>query len=192
MPTAGKERWEDWFEGDETLLWEGAPKGGVIHWVRNIFFSAFGIPFLGAGLGCAAMGLGHLANLTIADLAIGVFLSAFSIPFIGVGGGMVFGGWISDYYVPRRTRYALSTKAGYVATRYWGRNMDVVPVRSHVRIELIEHRNGTASIYFHFEETRDSDGDKQTSKKGFADIEDGAEVYRLLRDIQAKKGKPDA
>lgn len=192
MPTAVKERWEDWFDQDETLLWEGAPKVGTTHWVRNIFFSAFGIPFLGAGIGSAASAFGHLVSFSIGDLAIGIFLALFSVPFIGAGAAMVFGGWMSDYYVPRRTRYALTTKAGYVATRYWGRNMDVVPVSKNVRIELIEHRNGTATVFFHFEKTRDSDGDLRTTMKGFREIEDGDKVYRLLRDLQAKKGKTDA
>ncbi|MEP2262099.1 MAG: hypothetical protein ABJI00_11830, partial [Paracoccaceae bacterium] len=159
-----------------------------IHWLRNIFFSLFGLPFLTVGLFTAASGVGHLASMTVGDLAFGVFLAAFSVPFIGAGGAMVFGPWIADHYVPRRTKYALTNKAGYVATRYWTRSMDVFPIRAETRIELTEHRSGASTVNFHFEETRDSDGDQTTVKKGFSDIEDGATVYRLIRDIQAEKG----
>jgi len=185
MAALKSERWEDWFDDGEKLLWQGAPKLGVIHWGRNILFTAFGIPFLGAGLVCAAMGLGYLAKLTLGDVALGVFLAAFSVPFVAVGGAMVFGTWVSDYIVPRRTRYALTNKAGYVATSYWGRKMDVFPIRAGTRVELEQQRNGAASVHFHFETTRDSDGDLSTEKKGFSDIEDGQTVYRLIRDAQA-------
>ena len=185
MPITGKERWEDWFDDSEKLLWQGAPKRGIIHWPRKILISAFGFPFLGAGLVCAAMGLAYLAKLTLGDMALGVFLAAFSVPFVAVGGAMVFGTWLSDYFVPLRTKYALTNKAGYVATRYWGRNMDVFPIRKETRIELAQHRYGASTVHFHFEETRDSDGDQMTTKKGFTDIADGEKVYRLIRDIQA-------
>ncbi|NNE86440.1 MAG: hypothetical protein HKN27_00055 [Silicimonas sp.] len=181
----GSEGWQDWFDDGEALLWQGAPQPGVIHWGRNILLTAFGIPFLSAGLVCAAMGLGYIAKFTFGEMALGVFLAAFSVPFVAVGGAMIFGTWVSDYIVPRRTRYALTSKAGYVATRYWGRKMDVFPVRAGTRVELQQHRSGAATVHFHFEETRDSDGDVRIEKKGFENIADGQAVYRLIRDVQA-------
>jgi hypothetical protein len=180
--STGSNRWEDWFSSGEKLLWQGAPRIGVVHWGRNIFFTAFGIPFLGFGLLAVGMGLRHLAALTVGDFFFGVFITAFSVPFTAVGGAMVFGCWIADYIQPRRTRYALTNKAGYIATNYWGRKMDVFPLRVGSNVELEEHRNGTSSVHFHFERKRDSDGDLQTEKKGFTDIEDGQTVYRLIRD----------
>lgn len=185
------ERWEDWFDAGETLLWQGAPKPGIVHWLRNIGITAFGIPFLCAGLFCAAAGLRFLVKLTLGDLAFGVFLTAFSVPFVVVGGVMVFGPWVADVLVPQRTRYALTNKAGYEATRYWGRKMDVFPIKPETRIELIQHRYGASSVHFHFEEKLDSDGDQSVTKKGFADIADGEKVYRLVRNAQAAKATQD-
>ena len=188
MPISGTERWEDWFDDSEKLLWQGAPESGVVHWIRNIFLSAFGLPFLFAGLTCAAMGISYIVELGFGNILLGVFLAAFSVPFVGIGGGMVFGPWVADYVVPKRTRYALTTKAGYAATQYWGRNMDVFPIRPEIRIELAQHRNGLSTIHFHFEESLDSDGDLKITKKGFTDIADGEAVYRLIRDVQSGKG----
>lgn len=190
MARLASEKWEDWFDENETLLWQGAPKKGIIHWFRNILLSFFGFPFLAAGLACAGVGLGYIADLGIGSIFLGIFLAAFSVPFIGVGGAMVFGTWVADYFVPLRKRYALSTKAGYVATRYWGRNMDVFPILPEIRIELTQHRNGASSVHFHFEERLDSDGDLTMTKKGFEDIEDGEVVYRLIREVQAGKETP--
>ncbi|NNE80364.1 MAG: hypothetical protein HKN18_08845 [Silicimonas sp.] len=180
------DRWEDWFDDSERLLWKGSPAPGVMHWGQNILFTAFGTPFLGAGLVCAYTGLGYVFGMKgFGEIAMGIFLTAFSVPFISVGGAMVFGVWILDRLKASRTRYALTNKAGYVATSFWNRNMDVFPVLDDTRIELIENRNGTSTVYFHFEEKRDSDGDQLTSKKGFSDIGEGHLVYRLIRDLQA-------
>lgn len=180
------ERWDDWFDDGETLLWQGKPEN-VRHWALNVFISVFGLPFLWAGVAVLLSGLGMIGNGTFMDFGLGVFQLAFAVPFLGVGAAMVFGIWLLDWLAPDRTRYALTNKAGYIATRLWGRKMDVFPIMPDIRVELIEHRRGTSTIYFHFEEKLDSDGDQFTSKKGFADIADGQEVYRIVREAQANK-----
>lgn len=180
------DRWEDWFQPGETLLWEGAPAPGFRNVLQGLFFTAFGLPFLGAGLFVSGMGLGYLLGFApdwnAWHLAIGVFLTAFGIPFIAVGAGMVFGPWLYEYLRPQRIRYALTDRNGYVASRMWKRTMDVLPLRRVARIETEEHRDGSLSIWFHFEHSRDSDGDMQTTKKGFECLADGHAVLRLLRE----------
>ena len=181
-----QDAWEDWFQKDERLLWQGAPASGQWNWIRNAFMTAFGIPFLGAGLFVSGMGLGHLFSLGgIWDFGLGIFLTAFGIPFLAVGGGLVFGTWLHDYMTPTHTRFALTNRAGYIATRYWKRNMDVVPITSDTQVEIQESRKGLASIYFGFDQYTDRDGDRQTRQKGFEGIIDGAAVYRLIRAIKA-------
>ena len=180
------DRWQDWFQPGETLLWEGGPARGFRHIPRNIFFSAFGIPFLGAGLFTSGMGVGYLLGLgSVWNAGLGVILGAFGIPFIAVGAGMVFGPWLDEYLKPDRVRYALTDKNGYIASRLWKRNMEVLPIRKETQIEMEEHRDGTLTVWFHFEHTRDSDGDKQTTKKGFEALADGHDVYRRIRNLQA-------
>lgn len=182
------DRWEDWFQPGETLLWEGAPSAGLKSIPLNIFLTLFGVPFLGAGLFTSWTGLGYLFGFNgdwqIWNLGLGIVLSAFGVPFLVVGCGMMFGPWLYEILRPTRLRYALSNKNAYVANRMWGRKMDILPIRAQTHIETEEHRNGSMSIWFHFERYLDSDGDKQTRKKGFENLADGHDVYLRIRSIQ--------
>ncbi len=180
------ERWEDWFQPGEKLLWQGAPAPGQWNILRNLFLTAFGIPFLSAGLFVSSMGLGYFFSPDRSiEFLLGVVLFAFGIPFIAVGGGMVFGTWISDWMTPTHTRYALTTRAGYIAKRLWKRNLEVLPIQQDMLIEFEEGRRGTGSVYFHFETDIDSDGDKSSTRKGFEGINDAQAVYRLLRELKS-------
>lgn len=185
------DRWEDYFEPGETLLWQGAPAPGFRNLLQNIFFTAFGIPFLGAGLFVSGMGLGYLFGFaegwTPWHLALGVIMAAFGMPFIAVGIGLVFGPWLHEYLRPMRIRYALTDRNGYIASRMWKRTMDVLPIRPDGRIETEQHSDGTMSIWFHMETFKDSDGDTQTTKKGFEALSDGQEVFQTIRKLQADK-----
>ena len=184
-----EDRWENWFQPGERLRWEGAPVAGRVHWLRNIFFTCFGIPFLFGGLMTAAAALGFVP-FEEGPLAWGmmIFLLAFSVPFLAVGGGLVFGTWVFDYLKPRRTRYALTDRAGYVATNYWHRNMDVIPVKSGVRVEFEETGGGAGNVFFHFQHYKDSDGDSVAKKRGFENIPDAKKVYDLVRKLKANAG----
>lgn len=176
------DRWEEWFEPGETLLWEGHPAPGFRYVWRNVFFTAFGIPFLGAGLFTAGLGLSYIFALGgIWEAALGIVLTAFGIPFITVGAGMMAGPWLHEYLRPTRVRYALTDRNAYIASRFWKRNMEVLALKPEGHIELEEHGDGTVSLYFHFHDYKDSDGDRRTDKKGFEALSDGREVYRLLR-----------
>lgn len=173
--------WQDWFQGDESLVWEDAPMTGIRHWVRNALLTAFGIPFLVAGFVSLFSGLGMFASLTLVGLGAGLFLTCFSVPFIGVGAAMVFGPWYAEYYAHKFVRYALSTKRGYIATRWWKRKMEVLDIRADQPVEIV----GDHTVYFHTTVGFDSDGDRTTSRKGFENIADARKVYGLIRDIQA-------
>ena len=73
-----------WDEGDPTFS-ELSDVGGVL---GALFLTAFGTPFLGAGLFTLVQGVNILLN----EGLFGLFLIFFSLPFIGVGGMVVFGG----------------------------------------------------------------------------------------------------
>ena len=180
------EAWEDWFEKDERLLWQGAPAPGQWHWIRNITLTVAGAPFAIAGFYVSGMGLGQVLTMTgIGSLLIALFLTAFGVPFIAVGLLLVFGTWLHDYLTPTHTRYALTERAGYIATRFWKRNMDMIPISGDTEIEFREGSKGTSSVYFAFDSFPDSDGDVQNTKRGFEGIRDGHKVYKLIRAIKA-------
>ena len=75
---------DTWDEGDPTFS-DLSDVGGVL---GALFLTAFGTPFLGAGLFTLIEGVYILLN----DGLFGLFLIFFSLPFIGVGGMVVFGG----------------------------------------------------------------------------------------------------
>ncbi len=176
------DRWEDWFHGDERLLWEGSPLPGIRHWVRNILLSLFGIPFFGGGLLCSGTGLAMLTNdFSILTLGAGLFLVCFGVPFLLVGGGLALGPWYTDVRAHEMVRYALSTRRGYIATRWWKRKMEVFDISPDQPVEVVNERD----VFFHTTIGVDSDGDRKTEKKGFENIADVDRVYRLIRSIQA-------
>lgn len=187
-----KDRWEDWFQPGETLIWEGAPAPGFRQIPRNILLGLFGLPFLGAGTFTCYFGLTQLVGGSIGGLVSGIFIIAFGAIFVVVGGAMVFGTWLEEILAPRRTRYALTNKCGYIATRMFRRTMQVLPIRPDTRVETQENIDGTMTVYFHFETTRDSDGDQRLEKKGFEGLADGQEVYRLIRGLQSREGHEPA
>ncbi len=184
-----EDRWENWFQPGEKLRWEGAPVKGRVRWLQNLGFSAFGAFFFAGGCLPLATAFGYIeAEDGPVGLGLAVLLFFFAIPFLAVGGGFFLSGWVSDYLKPRRTRYALSDRAGYIATNYWYRKMEVIPFTSGVRIELQETGRDIGTVYFDFKHHTDSDGDKKITKRGFEDIHDVKKVYHLLRKLKSKVG----
>ena len=177
-----RDSWADWFQEDEELLWEGAPKPGINHLARNLFFTFFGPPFLGAGFFSSGMGIGMIFDPSAINFAFGLFLVCFGVPFLAVGGAMVFGGWYADLRAHDLVRYALSNRRAYIATHWWKRNMEILDIRPEHPIEVTDGRN----VYFYTSNGVDSDGDKTTAKRGFENIADAETVYHLIRELQAE------
>jgi hypothetical protein len=172
------DRWEDFLDPGEKLLWQGAPAPGLRITLPMVGLSLFGLPFLAAGLGTFGFGLVQLlGGRSLAEGGTGLFLIAFSAPFAGVGGLMVFGTWYKAAH--RRVRYALSTRRAYVATSWWKRRLESYPISPDTPLEL--ERGPTDSIWFRTETRPNSD---TTTRVGFENITEGERVYALLRRIQ--------
>ena len=177
------ERWEDWFQEGEQLLWEGAPMKGQFSWLRNVVMSAFGVPFLGGGLVSSGSGFMMLvgSDFGIAKAATGLFLFCFGIPFLCVGTALAFGPWYADLRAHEMVRYALTDHRGYVATRWWKRKIEIFRILPDQPVTVEDGR----SVFFHTTIGTDSDGDRTTDRKGFENIADADRVYKLIRSIQA-------
>lgn len=184
-PQAPTKGWEDYFHGREELLWEGHPATGFKGTWGMVFMSLFGLPFFGAGVLALTTGLASIFSGTLSDFAMGLFVVLFSVPFLLVGLGLVFGTWIAMYYAPHFIRYAVTNKRAYIATSWWNHRIESYPIREDTFFELDQGRFDT--VYFHLKISRDSDGDRTETKIGFEHIENGMEVYQLLRDVQAKE-----
>ncbi len=183
-PQPKSESWEDYFHGNETLIWEGHPAEGIKGTFGMVFMSLFGLPFLFGGLATFFGAFGFAFMGGVSGIGGGLFMLVFSLPFLCVGFGLVFGSWILAYYSSHFVRYALTNKRAYIAKSWWNHTMESYPILPNSHIELEEGRFDT--VYFFTERSRDSDGDLITTKVGYEHIANGMEVYRLLREVQAK------
>jgi hypothetical protein len=178
------ENWETYFQPGETLLWQGAPKPGVQGWGKIIGLAIFGLPFLIIGLGAFVAGLSQILDSeTWSDTGLGLFFTAFSIPFAGIGAVMVFGQWYGAATAHRTIRYALSTRAAYVAKSGWKPGLECYPILPSSATGLEKGRTSD-TVWVHVQNAKDSDGDRSTTRIGFDNIADGDSVYRLIRGIQ--------
>ncbi len=187
--------WEDFLDPDEKLLWEDAPIARVELTPGHIFLALFGLPFLGAGVFIIGTGFRALlgADVDIGDFGNGFFLMLFGLPFFAIGVGCCFAPWMWIPIMRRRTRYALSNKRAFVATNFMQRKIEIYEIEPRAKLEL--EIGKTQAVYFHKTLSYDSDDGKQTTQVGFEGLEDGHEVYRLLRrlqlDAQGQKATPE-
>jgi hypothetical protein len=178
------ESWQDFFQPGESLLWEGAPKRGIHGIAKIIGLGIFGIPFLAAGLGMLATGLGMaIAGGNLGSVGLGLFLTIFALPFAGVGAALVFGQAYAAHQAHRRVRYAVSTRAAFIAENWWSRKIDCYPILRSSAIGL-EKGRWADTVWFHVRAEKDSDGDLTTTRISFENIADGEKVFSLLRGIQ--------
>lgn len=179
--------WEDYFLPGEQLVWEGAPVPGFHSLPMQIFMTLFGVPFFAAGAGLTFGGLFFaFQGKSMTDSGGSLLAAVFGMPFLAVGVFLVFGQWVIAALAPRRVRYALSTRAGYIAKRYWGREMSIYPILPISGFELKEGRLAQ-SVWFHSRKEEDSEGSMLTHRAGFENIADGYKVLGLLRQVQSAR-----
>lgn len=177
--------WQSYLRPDERLLWEGAPLPGVHGKAKIVALALFGLPFLAAGLAMLVSGLRNMsAAHDLGGMGLGFFMAVFALPFIGIGATMVVGQWFAAAQAHRKIRYALSTRAAFVAKDYWRRSLASYPILPATDVEL-EKGASADNVWFHSREERDSDGDRTVTRVGFENIADGDAVFRLIRQIQA-------
>jgi hypothetical protein len=173
--------WEAYLQPGERLLWQGAPLPGIRNRGRLVFLSLFGVPFLLAGLGGVGVGLRHL--LWLGEVALGLFVLAVAAVVGLVGYALVVHQWVEAARAHLTTRYALSTRAAYVARKARKRSLESYPILPRTALEL-DRCDGYDNVWFHSRSEDDSEGGITTSRIGFEGIRDGAEVFRLMRGIQ--------
>lgn len=176
--------WEDYFHGRETLIWEGHPARGLHGRVGLIAMSLFGIPFFIAGIKVFIIGISFIDTRgSWGGVVEGLFTIVLSLPFLLAGFIAVFGTWIGAFYASEFVRYGLSNKRAYIAKSWWNHSIESYPIKAENMIEIKQGRLDT--VYFFTERTVGSDGNVHSKRIGFEGVENGMEVYQLLRDVQA-------
>lgn len=180
------ERWEDYFEPGETLLWQGAPAPGLRVTPLMVILTLLGLPFLVVGVMATLTGLDQLAQRgAAAATGYGAFMALFGLPFIAAGLALAAGPWYAALKAHEKIRYALSDRRAYVARSWWGHKLDSYPIGPEDPIELQQGRTDT--VWFSTVDSRDSEGGPVRERTGFHQIADGRTVYDLLRRIQREQ-----
>jgi hypothetical protein len=174
--------WESYLLPGKRILWEGAPEPGIRNRVRLVFLSLFGLPFLIFGLGGTVVALRHI--FWLGEVWIGLITLALGLIFSVLGYTLVAHQWVEAARAHRTTRFALSTRAAYVARQSRKRSLECFPILPKTALEL-EHCDGYDNLWFHARSEDGSEGGITTTRIGFEGIRDGTEVYRLMRGIQA-------
>lgn len=173
-PTPVPAGWEGILEPGETILWQGQPDGRMVFRPVHIFPLLFGLAFSGFALFWMIM----------ASQAGGV-MWMFGLIHFTVGIGVMGGGPVGGAWKRRRSFYSLSSRRAFIAgTSYFGqKSLNSYPITASTVLEF-EEEGTFANIYFHKETTRDSDGDRHTTRIGFERITEGRKVLALMRQVQ--------
>lgn len=175
------EGWGPYLDRGEKILWEGSPNAGLRARAGDIGKSVFGIFFFGFALFWMWGASGAMS--APGEMALfGMIFPLFGLPFVAVGAYMLFGQYFWNAHVRRNTRYALTDKRAIIAKSVWRRTLNSYKIEPSTQVEF--QPGAEASIWFAEEVKRGSKGRRYTVKKGFEYIQDGDEVYRLIRRIQ--------
>ncbi len=194
--------WSAALAADETLIWSGRPKPGILLNRGDFGIMIFGLPFLTFGLTATIGTLHSLVTRPLpegVDLAMIPILLAFGITFTGIGLFLMVYLWWHRERMLQRTFYALvrgpagSASAGraliFVAEPQMKRQS--WPITAKTILDDIAHpRNGTASILLADYIDTNSDGDRVRHRTGFERLSDADRVFRLVREIQIASQTP--
>jgi hypothetical protein len=195
--------WEDIFDDDETIVWQGRPDTVVV-WSNLLSFeSIFGLVFAGF----AVFWLSNV--LPMLGIGSGVFGSAFArhsgpplifslifptvgIAFVFIGLYMVIGRLFWDAYLRGRTWYTLSTRAAYIATEVWGkRRLKRYSLASMSTLDLEDGSPGTVWFAEEIQTYRSRRAGGRTSRTrtrrvpiGFRRITEPRAVLRLISEAR--------
>ena len=179
--------WQDYLDPGERILWTGQPEQGLRFTRQRLFGSFLGLFVLGFALFWTAGASGGLWMPGGPKLegSLGWFFiifPLFGLPFIAIGLYATIGHFFHDARIRGRTRYALTNRRALIAVASATRKLTSWPIRPET---VIDYQPGQpATIHLATDVSRDSDGDITRTRVGFDLIADGAQVYRLIRDIQ--------
>lgn len=168
-----KSGWESILDPGENIIWQGRPDGAITLRPRNIMLLIFGLFFAGFALFWMIM---------VAQAGGGFWM--FGLLHFAVGAGIVFAALFWGAYRRRRSWYTLTNTRAIIATDLplIGKRLKSWPITAESVLDLQQGPPDTVN----FAETikRGKNGSYRVSI-GFERIEDGREVYRLMRDVQA-------
>ena len=177
---ADSNRWEDYLDADEKLLWQGAPATGLRFSGKGAVMSVFGVFFFGFSVFWITMA----ATMANTGSAFDFLFPLFGLPFVAVGFWLVIGHWFFDAYKRKKSRYALTNKRAIIARSVFGRKLESYEITENSPVSLVQGTFDT--VNFAHRKVQSKNG-VQTVDIGFRFITEGLSVFNLLKSIKVGK-----
>ena len=164
--------WRDILDPCEEILWQDRPGTRLVFRPANVITSLFGIAFASFAL-----------FWMIAASSAGGYFWTFGLIHFFIGLGIAFGGIYWSKVKRQYTWYTLTDRRAIVATDLpvIGKRLKSYPITDET---VLEYDGGDPATIYFASELRHGRNRTYVVKFGFERIRDGAEVYRMLRDIQ--------
>jgi len=170
-----RDPWKGILDEDEKILWQGRPDCKFKLSLGQFVGGLFGLTFAGFAL----------FWMISVFMAAGGFFWMFGLLHFIVGAVMAGFSLVGPAYKCRHTWYTLTDRRAFIATDmiFKGKFLNFYPITSETHLTFQD--GNPASVYFHngFRTTKKN---SQNIGIGFERIQDGATVYRHMRDIQKR------
>jgi hypothetical protein len=132
---------------EETLLWSGQPRQGIVFRAYDIFLIPFSLMWGGFAIFwefTAIFGIPH----SKAPTPVIILFPLWGIPFVLVGLYLIFGRFIVDAKRRMKTYYGLTSQRIIIVSGIFSRKVKSMNLRTLTDISLDEKSNGTGTITF--------------------------------------------
>ncbi len=185
--------WQGILDEDETILWQGRPANRVLVEFNSPMEAFLALFFVGFSL----------FWMWQAMAAPGPFWM-FGLLFLGVGLYNLVGQHFWKAHLRKSTFYTLTDKRAFIAkkTAMGQKSLKSYPIRADTALS-IEEQKGLSSIYFATEDVLVSrpshwrvngmplnNTSRSSTDIGFELLEEGRDVFALMRSLQAKEPEP--
>jgi hypothetical protein len=176
----------------ETIYWSGMPNPSVVFHSDDWTTILFSLMWTGFFVFCEAQSLG-LWRTASRSAEKNTFMVFWCIPFLLLGNYMVWGRFLEDAWLKRRTYYAVTNRRVLILQEGWKRKTSATFLGMIPNIE----REGTATGTLWFGPKYPIIARRGQNKRNmsrfsigevpvFADIGDVDSVYRLIMDLREK------
>ena len=176
----------------ESLLWAGRPNFGVIFHSEDWYMVPFSLMWGGFAIVWEAGVLGYWGTGSRGNEGPGFFV-LWGIPFIVIGQYMIWGRFLYDAWLKRRTYYGITDRRILVVRESWKRKMSSIYVNSIPTIT--SEGTPTGTIWFgprspvitgRSQKRRSMSRFSISETPVFADIDGVDAVYQIITDLRAK------
>lgn len=169
----------------EKLLWAGKPAPGLRFRLRDLFFVAFGLFWLGFGL---VFGWASFRADSVYAQLFGLFFGVFSLL---IGFYLVIGKYFIDARVRANTVYGLTDRRVAIISKNPSPALFLIDFENITSVRLKRERDGEGTIDMGTDITVYSGDSESKQSLSFEFISDAADVHKLVQHAMARSsGSP--